>query len=100
MVDEYVADVGHVLRSRGRDQVAALRGDRDGSPTLVGETSVAGDQAPILHPAQVLGQAALLPVQQTAEFERPQSALGCLREMGEDLVVGGRQPAPVAQLSI
>jgi hypothetical protein len=64
------------------------------------EAPLAGHQAAILHPAQVLRQAALLPAQQPAEFERPQPAFGRLREMGQDLVVGAGQPAPVAQLPL
>ena len=41
MVDEYVADVGYVLRSCGLDKIAAPRGDGDDRPPLVGAASLA-----------------------------------------------------------
>jgi len=52
----------------------------------------------MLHPAQVLGQPTFLPVQQCAECEGPEPALGRFGEKGEDLVVGVGEPAPVAEL--
>jgi hypothetical protein len=98
MVDERVADVGNVLRGGGLDQVAAAGGDSDNCPPLIGEASLACHQAAVFHPAQVLGQAALLPAQQPAKLERPQPTIGRLGEMGQDLVVGVGKPAPVTQL--
>ena len=88
LVNQGVADVGDVLRGCRGDQIAPVGGDLDDRTPLIGQAPRPGDQVTVLHPAQVLGQAALLPVQQSAELVRPQPAVGCFGEMGQDLVVG------------
>jgi len=46
-----------------------------------------------LHPGQLMGQAALLPVQRLADLERAKPVPWRLAELHEHLVLGQREPA-------
>jgi hypothetical protein len=59
-----------------------------------------GDEPALLHARELMGQAALLPVQRLADLERPEPLLRFLAELHEHLVLGKGKPGIVLQLAV
>src|ERR1700761_7765615 len=66
-------------------------GELDDCPAPVRLAPHPRDEAAALHPGQLMGQPALLPVQRLADLERPQPVLWHLAELHEHLVFGQRE---------
>ena len=82
------ADVVHVQDSRLLDGAASGGQEADHDAAGIGGVGFANDQPLLLHAPGLVGQSALLPLEQRAKLLRRHSAGGVLREHGEDLVVG------------
>ena len=54
----------------------------------IGGVGSSDDQPELFHASQLMGESALLPLQQPAQFLRRQTSRRVLGEHGEDLVVG------------
>lgn len=61
-VDEVFLDRLHVGRSGISEQLRSVIGQRDLSAAAIGGTTFAPDEAAALHPGEVMGQPASLPV--------------------------------------
>jgi hypothetical protein len=59
----------------------------------VGGVGLAGEQPSLLHAPDLVGEPALLPLHEGAQFLRGHLARGVFGEHGQDLVVGVGQPA-------
>ena len=58
----------------------------------IGGVGSSDDQPELFHASQLMGESALLPLHEGAQFLRGHTARGVPREHGQDLVVGIRQP--------
>src|SRR3954468_25060574 len=86
--EEEFAHASDVGGGRGADGGDTSLGEADeGCPEVIG-AGVAANVASLLHASDVVGQAALLPLQLVTELTSPNGAVRCLGEDGEDLVVG------------
>ena len=86
-------DVLGVLRRRAFDGLSAGVGQSHHQAAAVLRALLAGDEAALLHPGDVVRQAAAVPADLGAELTRPEHAAGRLRQRMEHRVVGARQAA-------
>ena len=97
-VDEVPADVVHVLRRCVLDGAASGGQQADHGAAAVGGVGLAGDQASFLHAPDLVGEPALLPLHEGAQFLRGHVAGGVPGEHGQDLVVGVGQSGVLEQV--
>ena len=74
------------------DRVGPGRRQHDERAAAVGHTLFPLDEPALLHARELMGQAALLPVQRFADLERPEPVLRRLAELHEHLVLGQGKP--------
>ena len=97
-VDEMPADVVHVLGRCVLDGAASGGQKADPGAAAVGGVGFADDQPSLGHAPDLVGEPALLPLHEGAQFLRGHMARGVLREHGQDLVVGLGQPGVLQQM--
>ena len=97
-VDEMPTDVAHVLGRCVLNGLAAGGQEADHGAAAVGGVGFADDQALFLHAPDLVGEPALLPLQEGTQFLRGHMARGMPREHCEDLVVGPGQSGVLEQL--
>ncbi|HEX6553581.1 MAG TPA: hypothetical protein VF026_12520 [Ktedonobacteraceae bacterium] len=90
-VSKMLFDGPQVGRTRAPECRRAVVGERDLGAAIVGGAVVTPDEAALLHPAQVMGQAAALPLDDRRQFGRAQPpAIGFFQRQ-QHLVVAGRE---------
>jgi hypothetical protein len=99
-VDEMPADVVHVPGRCVLDGAASGGQEADHGAAGIGGVGLADDQPLLLHAPGLVGEPALLPLQQSAQFLRGHTARRVLREHREDLVVGLGQPGVLQQVPL
>lgn len=98
-VDDQAPDGGDVVGRGGLDGRAAGGGDDDEGAAAVLGALLPGDQATLGHPGDLVGQAALLPVDRPGQLLEPQAALGDVGEGDQDLEVGAGELAVRLQVA-
>jgi DNA-binding transcriptional LysR family regulator len=96
-VDEVPPDAFHVLGRRALDSAPPGGQEADHGAAAVGGVGFAGDQPLLFQVPDLVGEPALLPLQQGAHLPRGHAARGVLRQHREEFVVGRRQPGILEQ---
>jgi len=86
-VEDEVPNGGDMAGRGVGDRLAARVGDLNVSAATVVDAFIAGDEFPALHPAEVVREAALFPIEGSLEFVRTQPPIGRLGELHQHVIV-------------
>ncbi len=100
LVDEVLAHAGHVIRGGSHERVPArLRQGGEGASAVI-LAGLALDQIGLLHPIDLMGQAASRGERGLGESAHPQLAVGGFGEADENLVVRHRESVLGLQVAV
>src|SRR5438067_10818960 len=90
-VNKMLLDGPQVGCTRTPERRCAVFRERHLGTATVGGAVVAPDEAPSLHPSEVMGQPAALPLDGRRQFRRSQPRAICFSQRQQHLIVGGRE---------
>src|SRR5260370_19461796 len=90
-VNKMLLDSPQVGRTRTPERRCAALRERHLGTATVGGTVVAPDEAASLHPSEVMGQPASLPLDGRLQLRRSQPPAICFSQRQQHLIVGGRE---------